>query len=113
MEDTAFPPALGTFVHQEHEFKASPARVYEALLDARQFAEFSGAPAEIDRETGGSFNLVRGRVTGRNVELIPNLRIVQAWPVVPLEPGVYSIVRFEQRRCSAGEASIRGGHSGI
>lgn len=88
-------PVLGTSVHQEHDFKASPERIYGALLDQGQFAALSGAPAEIEREAGGRFSLIRGRVTGRNVELVPNQRIVQAWRVVPWEPGIYSIVRFE------------------
>lgn len=94
--DAATEQALpGTIVHQEHDFNASPEKVYEALLDERRFAAFSGAPAAIQREEGGSFNLVRGRVTGRNVELVPNRRIVQAWRVVPWEAGIYSIVHFE------------------
>lgn len=88
-------PTLGTSVHQEHDFAASRERVYEALLDEGQFAAFSGAPAEIHRVAGGSFALVRGRVTGRIIELIPNRLIVQAWRVVPWQPGIYSIVRFE------------------
>jgi activator of HSP90 ATPase len=95
MADVVAQPTLGTFVHQEHDFRASPKRVYEALLDEEQFAAFSGAPAEIQRAAGGSFSLIRGRVTGRNVELLANQRIVQAWRVVPWEPGIYSIVRFE------------------
>jgi activator of HSP90 ATPase len=95
MNDATREPTLGTFVHQELDFRASPERVYEALLDEKQFAAFSGSPAQIQREAGGALSLVGGRVTGRNVELIPNLRIVQAWRVVPWESGVYSIARFE------------------
>jgi hypothetical protein len=34
-------PTLGTSVHQEHDFKAGPERVYEALLDEQQFAALS------------------------------------------------------------------------
>ena len=29
-------------IHQEEDFAASPQRIYEALLDARQFTDFSG-----------------------------------------------------------------------
>ena len=35
------------------------------------------------------------RVEGRNVELVPNQRIVQAWRPASWPAGVYSIVRFE------------------
>ncbi len=84
-----------TSIHQELDFKASPERVYEALLDERQFSAFNGAPAQIQREAGGAFKLVGGWVTGRNVEVMTNQRIVQAWRLETWTPGVYSIVRIE------------------
>jgi activator of HSP90 ATPase len=82
-------------IHQELEFNASPQQLYEALLDSKQFAEFSGRPAEINREVGGAFSLFKGHIIGRNLELIPNKTIVQAWRVVTWPEGAYSIVRFE------------------
>jgi len=86
-----------TFLHQETTLKASPQRIYEALLDAKQFAAFSGAPAEIDPKAGGAFSMFGGLIAGRNVELVPNQRIVQAWRPTHWDPGVYSIVRFEMK----------------
>jgi activator of HSP90 ATPase len=94
-------------IHQEPVFTASPKRVYEALTDAKQFTrivQLSGAlqamhlpdkPAEISGEVGRAFALFGGFITGRNVELVPNVRIVQAWRAGDWPPGVYSIVRFE------------------
>jgi activator of HSP90 ATPase len=67
-----------TAVHQEVDFKASPARIYEILLDAKQFATFTKDTAEIQRQPGGAFKLFGGRIEGRNIELAPNQRIVQA-----------------------------------
>jgi uncharacterized protein YndB with AHSA1/START domain len=67
-------------IHQEVEFMVPPGRVYEALLDAKQFSQFSGgAPAEIDAREGGTFSCFGGMITGRNIELRGNQRIVQAW----------------------------------
>jgi activator of HSP90 ATPase len=88
-------PVRSITIHQEIDFNASPQRVYEALLDAKQFAAFSGMPAEINREVGGAFSLFKGHIVGRNVELVPNQRIVQAWRTVDWPEGAYSIVRFE------------------
>jgi hypothetical protein len=34
-------------IHQEVDFGSSPARVYQALLDERQFGAFTGAPARL------------------------------------------------------------------
>jgi activator of HSP90 ATPase len=85
----------GSNIHQEIDFNAPPARIYEALLDAKQFSAFSKDTAEIQPEPGGAFRLFGGRIEGRNVELVPNQRIVQAWRPASWPAGVYSIVRFE------------------
>lgn len=95
-------------IHQEPVFKASRKRVYQALTDASQFdhvVKMSAAmqsmkslgdkPAEISREPGGAFALFGGYVTGRQIELIPNERIVQVWRAGSWEPGAYSIAKFE------------------
>ena len=66
-------------IHQEIDFTASPQQLYEALLSSKQFTEFSGRTAEINREVGGAFSLFKGHIIGRNLELVPNQRIVQAW----------------------------------
>lgn len=56
---------------------------------------FTGAPAEIKAEAGGEFSCFGGMITGRNIELSPNRRIVQAWRVKIWPEGMYSIVSFE------------------
>src|ERR1700693_802791 len=66
-----------TSLHQEVDFKASPQRIYEALLDAKQFAAMTGMSAEIDPKAGGAFSTFGGLIVGRNIELTPNQRIVQ------------------------------------
>jgi activator of HSP90 ATPase len=98
----------GEAIHQEVVFKGSRKHVYEALTDTEQFNKVTqlsaamqsgmppgAAPTEISREVGGSFRLFGGHIVGRQVELVPNERIVQAWRVVTWDPGVYSIARFE------------------
>jgi activator of HSP90 ATPase len=82
-------------IEQEVVFNASPKRVYDTLLDSRQFSEFTGAPAEISRDPGGAFSCFGGMIAGRNIELIAGQRIVQAWRVGNWPDGVYSIVKFE------------------
>jgi activator of HSP90 ATPase len=82
-------------IHQETRFDASPHRIYEALLDSKQFAAFSGFPAEVGRDVGNAFSMFGNRILGRNIELVPDLRIVQAWRPADWSPGVYSLVKFE------------------
>lgn len=83
-------------IHQEVVLKASPERIYKALIDGKSFTEFTGAgPAEISNEAGGVFKCFGDWVMGRHVELVPNRRIVQAWRAKDWDEGVYSIARFE------------------
>ncbi|MGA2214554.1 MAG: SRPBCC domain-containing protein [Bryobacteraceae bacterium] len=85
----------GTAIHQEVDFEATPARIYEVLLDAKQFSAFTKDTAEIEPRPGGTFKLFGGRIEGRNIELAPNQRIVQAWRPAYWPAGLYSIVKFE------------------
>ena len=84
-----------TYLHQEVDLKASPQRVYEILLDSKQFTAFSGEPAEIKPEAGGAFSMFGGKIVGRTVELVPDQRIVQAWRPAYWNPGEYTLVKFE------------------
>ena len=82
-----------TSLHQEIDLKASPQRIYDVLLDSKQFGAFTSMPADIDPKVGGAFATFGGQIVGRNVELVPNQRFVQAWRPASWDPGVYSIVR--------------------
>jgi activator of HSP90 ATPase len=102
-------------IHQEAVFKANRNRVYEALTDTKQFDKiiklspemqagksFGTTPTAISREVGGTFSIFGGHIIGRQIELVPNQRIVQAWRVVDWDPGVYSIAKFELLEQGAG-----------
>jgi activator of HSP90 ATPase len=111
-------------IHQEAYFRAGPKRVYEALTNAKQFdsvVQLSAAmkskvlgdkPTEIINEEGGAFVLFGGYITGRQIELLPSKRIVQAWRVGNWEPGVYSIAKFEFTEQGSG-TKIVFGHTGF
>ena len=91
-----------TFLRQEVDFKAPPRRIYEALLDAKQFSALTGMPAEIDPKVGGAFTIFGGLIAGRNIELVDNERIVQAWRPTDWPAGVYSVVKFELKPHDSG-----------
>lgn len=95
-------------IRHEAIFKANRQRVYDALTKSQDFQgviEFSEAkkrglppgapPAKISPDEGGVFSVFGGYITGRNIELVPNERIVQAWRAMDWSPGTYSIVKFE------------------
>ena len=89
-------------IHQEVDFSTEAKQLYEALLDTSKFTAFSGRPAEIKGEVGGACSLFGGHIIARNLELIPNKRIVQAWRVVTWPEGVYSIARFDFKAQGSG-----------
>jgi activator of HSP90 ATPase len=94
-------------IHQEPVFAASPKRVYDALTDAKQFQQVQvlsaamkaldlvSKPAEVSRELGGSFRLFGGYISGRQLELEPEKRIIQAWRSESWHAHVYSIAKFD------------------
>lgn len=96
------PNQAKTAIHYDLEFKATPEQFYEAILDEKKFAVFSGMAATIDRTAGGAFKMFGGLIEGRNVELAPGQRIVQAWRPASWEAGLYSLVRFELKAGGAG-----------
>ncbi len=102
-------------IHREITFAASRHRVYEALTDSRKFDALTrlsdartlvtapGAkPTFISHEPGGPFTLFGGYVTGRNLELLPGERLVQAWRAGSWNAADYSIVRFVLVEAGAG-----------
>lgn len=82
-------------IHQEVSFPESPEKIYKVLLDSAEFTAFTGMPAEIGGEEGAAFTCFGTFILGRQVELIPHRRIVQAWRVFDWPEGVYSLARFE------------------
>jgi uncharacterized protein YndB with AHSA1/START domain len=95
-------------LHQVVHIDAPRARIYAALTDEAQYAQvqklgvamnsnldLGHAPAAISRDVGGPFVLFGGHVQGRNIELTPGTRIVQAWREMTWQPGVYSVIHIE------------------
>lgn len=86
-------------IHHEVTVSAPPERVFELLTSGSQFGAATGQPAELTDREGDVFSIFSGRVEGRQVEIVPGQRVVQAWRFgaehpTPWEPGVYSVVRF-------------------
>jgi activator of HSP90 ATPase len=101
-----------TSIHYELDFKSSPQRFYESIIDQKKFVAFSGMPATIDAAAGGAFSMFGGLIVGRNVELVPGQRIVQAWRPSHWDPGIYSLVHFELKP-RAQECTLFFDHTGF
>jgi uncharacterized protein YndB with AHSA1/START domain len=98
---------MATSIHQEVTLKTPPRRVYRTLMTTREHEAFTAnGKCRISAKEGGAFSAHGGYVSGRNVELKPGRRIVQAWRVEGMPDGVYSIVRLEFKKVRGGTRLI-------
>jgi activator of HSP90 ATPase len=81
-------------IQQQAMIPASPAQVYAVLADADALSALSGMGGVPGRSAGEAFSAFDGHVTGRQIELVPGERIVQAWRFPAWAPGKYSVVCF-------------------
>lgn len=82
-------------IHHEEMFNCSPEKLYDIFMSPEMHGAFTGSPTEIDSEVGGAFSCHGGMLTGRNLELVPGKRIVQAWRIKDWPDGAYSVLRLE------------------
>ena len=61
---------------------ASQEEIYKAWLDSKGHSKMTGAKARANNKVGGEFEAWDGYISGRNLELEPGKRIVQAWRTV-------------------------------
>ncbi len=89
-------------IRQTVTIKASPTAVYEALMDSRTHAKFSGRPARISRKPGGAFTAYGSYLSGANLELVPGKKIVQFWRSANWPKFHYSTVTYELTKVPGG-----------
>lgn len=89
-------------IKQKVKFKATPHAIYEALMDAKQHAAFSGEDAKISRKTDGKFTAYGDYIEGVNLELVPDQTIVQQWRASDWPKDHYSIATFRIKAAKNG-----------
>lgn len=72
------PQKFGT-IEQVVFLRATPAEVYDALLDPKKHSAFTGSPATTNDKIGVEFKAWDGYISGKNLELVKNKKIVQEW----------------------------------
>ena len=82
-------------IHHEVTINAPPDRIYELLTNGAKFGDVTGKPGKGGGAPGAFFSLFDGWLQGRQVDLVANERVAQAWRFMDWEPGIYSAVRFE------------------
>jgi activator of HSP90 ATPase len=66
-------------ITQSHFINATPEEVYLALTNPLTIELWSGYPADIQPIEGSEFTLFEGDISGLNITLIPNQKVVQEW----------------------------------
>lgn len=89
-------------IRQSVTIKATPHEVYEALMDSRKHSKFTEAKASISRKMGGKFKAYGDYISGVNLELVPDKKIVQSWRGSDWPKGHYSKVTFSLKRVKGG-----------
>jgi len=64
---------------QEIKIKGTPHEIYEVFMDAKKHSKLTESKTKVSREIGGSFSIFEGALSGKNVELIQDKKIVQTW----------------------------------
>jgi len=67
------------------QFSASPEQVYDAWLDGPLHSQMTGSPATGSKEVGEAFTASDDYIRGKNVELVPNEKIVQSWRTIEFD----------------------------
>ena len=86
---------MSKIIQQTVTFKASPHDVYEALMDSKQHAAFTGSRARLSRAVGGRIMAYDDYIAGKNIELVPDQKIVQDWRASDWPEDYFSRVTFE------------------
>ena len=74
--------------------QATPPEVFEALMDEKQHAALTKGEARISRHIGGAFTTFDGWASGKQVELVPDKKIVQSWRAEDWPAGTVSMCTY-------------------
>jgi activator of HSP90 ATPase len=66
-------------IRQSRVIPAPPGKVYEAFVNAKKHAAFTGAAATGTAKVGAAFTAWDGYISGKYLELEKDKRIVQEW----------------------------------
>jgi len=100
-------------IQQSVRFSCSPEVLFELYMDSARHSAATGARAQISRRAGGRFTAFAGALSGRNLLVVPNRRIVQAWRSTNFkktDPDSILVLEFSK---IAGGARIDLVHAGV
>ncbi|MCX6802966.1 MAG: SRPBCC family protein [Candidatus Diapherotrites archaeon] len=76
-------------------FNIKAEKIYSALMSSKLQSQFTGSKCVIGKKVGGRFSAFDDYASGKNLELVPNKKIVQSWRASDWPKGVVSKINFE------------------
>lgn len=66
-------------IKQTYLINSSADKVWQVLTNMEQIEKWEGGPAKMDDKVGTEFSLWGGEIWGKNLEVVPNKKLVQDW----------------------------------
>ncbi|HYM65000.1 MAG TPA: SRPBCC domain-containing protein [Candidatus Sulfotelmatobacter sp.] len=66
-------------IKQTYLINASSKKVWEALTNSEIIDQWGGGPSKMNAKKGADFSLWGGDIFGKNIEVIPEKKLVQEW----------------------------------
>jgi activator of HSP90 ATPase len=66
-------------IQQSVRLAASPEELFDTFFDSKKHSAATGGSAKASRKVGSAFTAWNGQLSGRNLLIVPNRLIVQAW----------------------------------
>jgi activator of HSP90 ATPase len=66
-------------VRQSVTFKATAEELFKIFTDSKKHSAATGAPAKVSRQAGARWSAFGGQIGGRNLMVVPEKLVVQAW----------------------------------
>jgi len=80
----------------------SPHDIYDVLLDTNKLTKLTKTKCDISKTVGSDFELYDASITGKNITLVTDTKIVQKWRRNDWPPALYSTVIIELSRVAGG-----------
>jgi len=72
-------------IQQSVVLPAKPKELFDTYLNSKQHSAVTGGKARVSRKVGAKFTAWNSALSGRNLHIVPNRLIVQAWRSVHLK----------------------------
>lgn len=89
-------------IRQTVTFKAGPHEIFEMLVDSKKHSAFTQSKASISRKVGGKISAYDGYISGENLEIVNDKKIVQKWRGSDWPENHFSIATFDIKRIPGG-----------